>query len=224
MIKIIGMVIFAALFAAAGDSHAVKLDGLFLTMKRLGGSYSPTYYWFRPDGRVLGTAPSGGLTAADFQASCQSQPAYCGTFKQSGEQVSITINGATSTVKINAAEGGYQVDGLATVKAEPMPSAKLNGTYSGSGPRALVSTGSGASVSSAHTYTFKADGTFNRESVGAVRTPDASKTAVGTAGGRYKISGNTLELTENGQTTRHLAFIPYSGAIVIDGIICRERR
>src|SRR6185295_8627441 len=107
----------------------------------LGGSYSPTYYWFRPDGRVLSTAPAGGLTPADFQDNCQKQPAYCGTFKQSGDDVSITIGGKTSTIKINPAQGGYQINGLATVKAEPMPaSTKLNGSYSGSGPRAAVST------------------------------------------------------------------------------------
>jgi hypothetical protein len=191
----------------------------------MGGGYSPTYLWFMPDGRVMSTAPAGGLTAADFKAGCQTHQTYCGSFKQSGEQVSMTINGSVRTVKINAAEGGYQVDGLATVKAEPMSSgAKLNGTYSGSGPRLAVSTGSGASVSSAHSYTFKPDGTFNRESVGAVRTPDTSQTAVRAGDGKYKITGNTLELTENGNTTRHLIFIPYSGAIVIDGVICSERR
>ena len=45
----------------------------------------------------------------DWPARCQDRPTTCGTFKQSGEQVAITRNGSTRTVKINAAEGGKAI-------------------------------------------------------------------------------------------------------------------
>ncbi len=223
--KILWVLALSVATVVVSYGQGVKLDGLFLTMEYRGGGYTPTYYWFLADGRALGVAPAGGLTAADFQAGCQSQPASCGRFTQAGEQVSITMNGTTRTVKVNAAPGGYQVNGLATIRAEPMPpGTKLNGRYSGNGPRVAVSTGSGNSVASAHSYEFKPDGTFSRESVGSVRTSASSATSVNAAGGKYKVSGNTLELSENGQTVRHLIFVPYDGALVIDGVICSLRK
>src|SRR6187200_928723 len=54
-------------------------------------------------GAAVCRTPSG---VRDWPARCQDRPTTCGTFKQSGEQVAITRNGSTRTVKINAAEGG----------------------------------------------------------------------------------------------------------------------
>lgn len=225
MLKLPGFIALIAVLGITLFGQAAKLDGLFLTMRRLGGSYSPTYYWFRPDGRVFGQAPEGGLTPSDFQTNCQKYPTVCGTYRQNGEMVEITMNGQTRQTKINSAPGGFQVDGMATIKAEPFaPGTRMNGKYSGSGPRAAVSTGAGNSVSSAHSYWFRPDGTFTRESVGAVRTSSGGAAATSGEAGTYRLDGNTLEMTERGQTTRHLAFVPYSGAIVIDGIICSERK
>ena len=217
--------IFAMVAVALSFGQTVRLNGLYLTMQRLGGSYTPTYYWFMPDGHVMSMAPDGGLTAADFQATCQKYPAYCGTFRQAGDQVSIMVGGSTRTVKVNAAPGGFQFDGLATIKADPIPAGtKLNGNYSGSGPRVVVSTGSGSSVSSAYSFQFMPDGTYKTESVGATRTSVASQASTAAANGTYGFNGTTLELTSNGQKVRHLAFFPYDGAIVIDGVICSKRR
>ena len=108
----------------------------------------------RPDGET-------GWPVYDYgaQLSCQTQPGFCGTFKQAGEQVSITMNGRTRVAMINSAPGGYQVNGLATIKAESMAGGtKLSGNYSGSGPQLAGSTGSGNSVSSAHSYALVIDG------------------------------------------------------------------
>jgi hypothetical protein len=195
----------AGLCGAAAGLHAQPLDGLYVYLQYqvVARSFKPDHYFFLPDGRYMNDAPQAEISKAAFEAGCQAHPKYCGTYKLSGTTLTLTgsdgkpSNSTFKTIGPDKAE----IFGVPATKVVRKFTAntKLNGRYS--------ATGGYGSIMSARAYEFRPDGTFSFESVGAVRASGmGSAVANANKSGTYRLNGNSLELTINGQLKRLLAY------------------
>ena len=200
------------LFAAAallwsGVASAQGLDGLFLQMTMRSGRIEESHYYFLPDGRYLNGVPEGGLTAADLERTCAkiakaySGESYCGTYTLSGGQLVLTPRQGPleSLTFARDTDGNLELDGHFAKRVVSFPvGQRLDGRYS----RNLTA----GAVAYGETYIFRPDGTFSTTSLGGVSTEQGLGTKETAANGTYRLSGNVLELTSNGKTTRLVAY------------------
>ena len=184
-------------------SAQAGLDGLFLQMQFRFGSFQEDHYFFLPDGRYYKGVPEGGLTAADLERACAKAPDYCGKYAVAGGKLALTPRkGQPNTLDFTPEAGGnLRIGGIFAKRVAAFPAnAKLDGTYTW--------LGNTANVSAARSFTFHPDGTFTSGSLGGISTRTVGATSQSAAGGTYRLAGNTLELTANGQTSKLVAY-PY---------------
>lgn len=206
------------LFAATVDLPAQSLNGLcvYLEYQVVARNFAPRHWYFLPDGRYLNDAPKEELTPKGFEAPCAKYPGECGKYTIAGGKLNLTPNKGKPWVSDFKPEAGgnWNIGGIPCQKitAAYPANAKLNGRY--------TSGQSYGGISSASTYVFTPDGNYTVENVGSARSGISSGISATTKRGTYKLSANTLELTENGQTTRHLIYEIPAGTgtqMVIDG-------
>ena len=195
--------IIPVLLLLASAASAQNLDGLYLQMKFAFGNFEETHYFFTPDGQYLKDVPEGGLSAADLARTCAKEPTECGTYKTAGSNLVLTPRkGQPETLSFERSpDGNLRLNGVFAKRVASFPAgAKLDGTYS-----RIANAGA---VSAAQSYTFKQDGTFTSSALGAVTTSQGTGKSQSAAAGTYRLNGNVLELTANGQTSRLVAY-PY---------------
>jgi hypothetical protein len=184
---------------------AQQLDGLYVYLQYqvIARSLKPDHYFFQPDGRYLNNAPPTEISKAGFENGCKARPRDCGTYRLSGTTLTLTTHDGKSsnaTFKMLGPEKVemFGVEGTKVTRGFP-PGTKLNGRYS--------ATSGYGDIMSARGYEFHPDGSFTFDSVAAVRAADAGNGVSSTnRSGTYRLIGNTLELTINGQPTRLLAY------------------
>lgn len=217
------MIFRAALFLiSASLASAQALDGLFLQMKFAFGNFQEYHYFFTPDGQYLKRVPEGGLTAADLARACARSPADCGNYKATGTTLALTPRqGKPENLALErSSDGNLKLDGLFAKRVDKFPAnAKLDGAYS--------RTGNAGGVSAAQSYTFKPDGTFTSSALGGTTTSQGSAKSQSAASGTYRLSGNVLELTVDGATTKMVAY-PYDVGkgdirLNLNGLFFRKR-
>jgi hypothetical protein len=204
MIQRIFLIIWLAC-VGHGFASAQGLDGLFLQMTMRSGRIEENHYFFLPDGRYLNGVPDGGLTPADLERACaKTLKDYCGTYKLSdGSLVLTPRQGHSESLTFErTSDGNLTLGGRFAKHVSSFPAdAKLDGKYSRNN--------SAGPVSYAESYTFRPDGTFSTSSLGAVTTETGAKKSEAAGTGIYRLNGNVLELTANGNTSRIVAY-PYS--------------
>jgi hypothetical protein len=147
---------------------------------------------------------------------CAKYPGECGKYAVAGGKLNLTpIKGKPWTADFAPAGGNWKIGGVdcQRITASYPANAKLNGKY--------TSGQAYGGIASATTFVFSPDGSYTVEKVGAVRSGGTGATSASTTRGAYKVSGNTLELTANGATTRHLIYEIPAGTgtqMVVDGI------
>lgn len=208
----------AALLLAGSTLAAAPLSGfcVYLEYQVMSRSLAPGHWYFLPDGRYLNDAPKEELSPQGLELGCAKYPGSCGTYDVAGAKLNLTPRKgkAWSTDFKQVAGGNFEISGIPcqSVKSAYAATAKLNGKYT---------SGSGfGGVSSASTYVFSPDGSYTSESVGSVRTGGASATSASLKRGAYRLLGNTLTLSAEGSTTRHLIYEIPAGAgtqMMIDG-------
>jgi hypothetical protein len=184
-------------------ASAQSLDGLYLQMKFAFGNFQETHYFFTPDGQYLKDVPEGGLTAADLGRACAKQPSKCGTYRATATSLELTPRkGQPETVTIErTGDGNLKINGTFAKRVAKFPAdTKLDGNYS--------RIGNAGPVSAARSYTFKPDGAFTASALGGVTTTQGTASSRSSVSGSYRLSGNVLELTADGRTTKIVAY-PY---------------
>lgn len=185
-------------------SRAESLNGLYVYMEYqvIARTFAPGHWYFLSDGRYLNAAPEGELSTQAFEKTCEKMQDVCGTYTLSGNTLNLKPKKASAwTAEFKQLGGGnVEINHIACTKVTQHygPNSKLNGRYT-------AGAGYGG-VMSANAYTFKPDGTVTAEAAGSVRSSAGSATSAKTISGTYRLSGNTLELTINGQTTKHLIY------------------
>jgi len=186
-------------------------------------SMAPRHWYFLPDGRYLNDAPIGELTPNGLALACAKYPGACGKYALAGNNLNLTpINGKpwTADLKPAATPGDLDINNIPCQKVNaPYPAnAKLNGGYTA---------GAGfGNIRSVSTYAFKPDGTFTIESIGSVRTESTGAVSSHVKSGTYRLSANSLELSIDGQTTKHLIYELPAGTdkvMMIDGLSWKKR-
>lgn len=208
----------AALMATAVDVRAQSLNGLYVYLEYqvISRSLAPRHWFFLPDGRYLNDAPQVEITPQGMEPVCAKYPSECGTYALFGGKLNLTPRkGKAWTADFKQVAGGnLEINSIPCQKvtARYPANAKLNGRYT-------AGAGFGG-VSSASTYVFNQDGSFTNENVGSVRSGAGGAVSSNVKSGTYRLSANTLELSANGQTTKHLIYEIPAGSgtqMMIDG-------
>lgn len=200
------------------DVRAESINGLcvYLEYQVMSRSMAPAHWFFLPDGRYLNGAPQMEISAQGMELSCTKYPTACGTYAIAGPKLNLTPRqGKAWTADFKKLAGGnLEINSIPCeqIKTNYPANSKLNGRYTA---------GSGfGGIRSVRTYVFNADNTFTTEAVGSVRSGATGAVSSSENRGTYRLSANTLELTSNGQTTRHLIYEIPAGTgtqMMIDG-------
>lgn len=188
-------------------AKADGLDGLYFKMTMAFGTINQDHWWFLPDGRYLNSVPANGLEPSVFESNCQKTPSVCGTYQIQGAKLQLTPRkGPAQSLEFKQRpDGNIELDGHFTKHVDRFPSnTTLTGHYSWAGS----ASGGGTSVSAARGYQFDAGGKFTTSTVAGVSGAGQSINSSAAGSGTYKLSGNILELTSEGKTTRYTAY-PY---------------
>ena len=214
-----------ALAACAANAQAQTLNGLcvYLEYQVLSRSMAPRHWYFLPDGRYLNDAPLGELTPKGLDLACAKYPAECGKYTLAGNKLNLNpLKGKpwTADFKPSSTPGHLDINNIPCQKvtASYPANAKLNGRYT-------AGAGFGG-VRSVRTYTFKPDGTFSVEAIGAVSNSATSAVSTSAQSGTYRLAANSLELASNGQTSKHLIYELPAGpdkVMVIDGVSWKKQ-
>jgi hypothetical protein len=78
--------IVTLLLAGVFSLPAATLNGLYFGLDKMRG-FAEVYWWFLPDGRVLRDTLPAGLTPAAFDAACQKNSGFCGSYTLSGDKL-----------------------------------------------------------------------------------------------------------------------------------------
>jgi hypothetical protein len=208
-----------ALFLSSIAAPAQTLNGLcvYLEYQVIARNFAPRHWYFLADGRYLNDAPKEELSPKGMEPVCAKYPGECGKYAVAGGKLNLTpIKGKPWTADFApAGAGNWKIGGVdcQRITASYPANAKLNGKY--------TSGQAYGGIASATTFVFSPDGSYTVEKVGAVRSGGTGATSASATRGAYKVSGNTLELTANGATTRHLIYEIPAGTgtqMVVDGI------
>jgi hypothetical protein len=179
----------------------------FMTRYWSGGPLEKAAWYFAADGTVFQNLESG-VTAADLAA----HKGPKGAFKLTGGDIEIKwADGKTSRSQFERDKNGrgFAWDGGLFSPVDPIADPKLvSGKFEGG---ESLSHG-GNSIRNSHTFVFRADGTYTREDVGAVKgATDRTILSGGSSGagsGTWKADGFTIVLTPaSGAAERKMAFL-----------------
>lgn len=211
----------AALALAIQGCSAQGLDGLYLQMKFAFGNFQETHYFFLENGKYLRGVPDGTLDAAGLERACAKPRSDCGIYQVKGKELTLTpAKGKPQTLSLERDGDNLKIGGVFAKRVDRFGSnARLEGKYG-----RIASAGAASAASS---YTFKPDGTYTAFSRGAVTTRQGAGTSESASEGKYRLSGNTLELTGGGTTRRVVAY-PYDLGkgdvrLNIDGVFYRKQ-
>lgn len=208
-----------ALLVASAAAQAQTLNGLcvYLEYQVIARNFAPRHWYFLSDGRYLNDAPKEELSPKGMEPVCAKYAGECGKYAVAGGKLNLTPNKGKPWTADFADPGGgkWKIGGVdcQRITASYPANAKLNGKY--------TSGQAYGGIASATTFVFSPDGSYTVEKVGAVRSGGTGATSASATRGAYRLSGNTLELTENGATTRHLIYEIPAGTgtqLVVDGI------
>ena len=208
-----------ALFLGSTAAQAQSLNGLcvYLEYQVLARNFAPRHWYFLADGRYLNDAPAEELSAKGMEPVCAKYPGECGKYTVAGGKLNLTPNkGKAWTAAFAPAAGGNWKIGdvdCQRITASYPANAKLNGKY--------TSGQAYGGIASATAFVFSPDGSYTVDKVGSVRSGGTGATSASTTRGVYRLSANTLELTADGKTTRHLIYEIPAGTgtqMVVDGI------
>lgn len=208
-----------AFLLVSSIAPAQSLNGLcvYLEYQVIARNFAPRHWYFLADGRYLNDAPREELSPKGMDPVCAKYPGECGRYALAGGKLNLTPNkGKVWTTDFAPAAGGnWTIGGVACqrITASYPANAKLNGKY--------TSGSAYGGIASATTFVFNPDGSYTVEKVGSVRAGGTGATSASSVRGAYRLSGNTLELSENGATTRHLIYEIPAGTgtqMVVDGI------
>jgi hypothetical protein len=213
------------------SASAATLNGLYFGLDNMRG-FAEVYWWFLPDGRVLRNTLPAGLSPAAFDAACQKNSGFCGTYTLSGDKMTVNIkNGQTENWTYKTLNGGIQLNYLILTPVEKYPAGThLNGSWSRAFSSKMHSgPGSNVTVTSPSFYTFKPDGTYTFKNIAGVDTESTVKGASGASSqktqtsGTYTVRDYTLTLAGGGKNEQHMIFPAPGGNLNIDGIVFKKQ-
>lgn len=151
---------------------------------------SITWIFLGDDGTIV-YDPVNGVNSINYAAERANNAANVGNYKIEGDQLVVELeNGSSTSQRIETRNGNisYIDGGIATIQRGVPTGFTLRGKYSGG---AIT-----RNLSSNHTYIFAEDGTFTLSRLGGVNTETEEGTTMSEdqRGGRYYITGNTLNL------------------------------
>jgi hypothetical protein len=194
------------------------------------------YYLFSPDGRVYRGLPKGGaLDDFDFDRAAQEDAVNSGTYQIAGGTIQFSWSGgqASQPLAFSGGQDSLRIGRTNYLRVGSFDGQQLEGLY-GRGSFTNLSGGAGVAsggVGSEQQIAFTRDGRFaQRGFVGFAGTGGGTgaATSQGTqAGGTYRLTGNTLELSySDGQTARVTCFLypREDNVLVLDGVTYLRRQ
>ena len=185
-----------------------SVDGLYLMTRFWPSSgLEVAAYWFHNGAVVVN--PIGSARTLDVAAERAIHPKAVGTFKLSAGQLVMAMADGNHQAKYEPeTKGCFGWDAGIFCPVEIFrPGTTLDGTFSGG-----ASVGGGAVMSST-TITFKADGSYQRESVGSFSSKGAiggvSGGTTGNERGKYRVEGTALHLIPDGGKEMVVSTFPY---------------
>ena len=209
-------VIPALLLLFALPAPAATLNGLYFGLDNMRG-FAEVYWWFLADGRVLRNTVPSAVTTAAFDAACQKNSGFCGSYTLSGDKLTVkNKNGQTENWTYKTLNGGIQLNYLILTPVEKYPAgARLNGTFS----RAFSAKTSNTVVTAPTFYTFKPDGTYKFTGITGVDSGNGGSSQQTQYAGAYTVRDYTLTLSGGGKNEQHTIFPAPGGNLNIDGMV-----
>jgi hypothetical protein len=207
---------WAALAVSAAPAQSLNGLCVYMEYQVIARSFAPRHWYFLADGRYLNDAPKEELTPKGLEPVCAKYPGECGKYTVAGGKLNLTPNkGKPWTTDFAPAGANWKIGGVdcQRITSSFASGGKLSGTY--------TSGQAYGGIATATTFVFNPDGSYTVEKVGAVRSGGAGATSSSAARGAYRLSGNTLELSANGASSRHLIYEVPAGKgtqLVVDGI------
>lgn len=210
-----------ALFSFVAPAQTMGGLCVYMEYQVIARNFAPRHWYFLADGRYLNDAPKEELSAKGMEPVCAKYAGECGKYAVAGGKLNLTPNKGKpwTTDFAPAGAGNWKIGGVdcQRITASYPANAKLNGKY--------TSGQAYGGIASATTFVFSPDGSYTVEKVGAVRAGGAGATSASATRGTYRLSANTLELTEGGTTTRHLIYEIPAGTgtqMVVDGFAWKK--
>jgi hypothetical protein len=208
------------LLALSAVSRAADIEpGLYLNTSYSNGYTSIGTVLIGPDHKFA-LNPRNGIDPFDWEAAAKASPGSVGTFTVVGNSVKVTLaSGKTVGYEAEFSGGTFSAfDGGLITKAEAYKKDQtLDQSYGGS-----IGT---ENVTSVISLTFKSDGTYTMNRLGAItggKVGDdttrggenrGNASAESTVKGTYKLSGNTLTLTPDGGKAEKHTVLPFNTAL-----------
>ena len=194
-------------------AQAQTLQGLYLQLQLAGGSFQHVHYYFWKDGRMCRGLPTGGIAPepADFaayQRAVQNKGGECGRYSISGKTMHVQWQTGKSydASFVNFKDNSFEMNQYTTAHVGFSEGQKLDGAYS--------ATVVGKKMRK-QTYVFHSDGTYQFSDKPVTSLDGAPATATG----KYRVSGEALELTATSGLTRLTAYPFPDGGINIEGTV-----
>ena len=200
-------IIFLSLFViACGMARGQNVERISLLVdyeSGYGGSIYPVYnpYVFFRDGTVA-KEPKVAVDELNRKARSKEDAARWGTWKRSGGKVVITWDGVNRRGKKETKEADWP--GFPAHAAGRNET--LEGTWSSTGGGGNIAFGGSVGILTSKGFTFTSDGRFTTENVASGSAPNITTFSKKNTAGKYKISGNVIELTFNSGDSRRLFF------------------
>jgi hypothetical protein len=221
--------ILTSLLLASCGAPAAGLNNLYFGFDS-GASF---YIWFLGDGRIMSGLPTTGIATQDFETACKPNPNICGTYKVSGDKLTIQYRNGQSQVwpiVIQANQDIFLGQIPMTVVGKYKAGTRLNGTWDRPFSSKFATSGSSiAEVVSPTFLTFRPDGKYGEKhmtnlSTATVGGADVNNSQTSDVAGTYTIEDNVLMLIKNGKSERHFIFPAVGDRLNIDGQLYQKER
>lgn len=201
--------LYWAYFATSGFSYDFQGNPQYTR------DYTLHWYYFAPNAGVYNGLPLGGLESFNCNARDAKGKPVCQSYRISGGTIQF---GNDKPVRFKRDGLKLEIDGEVYAPVSKLEGLKLNAVYSG---QSYTQT-TGVSATNVLTYTFKSDGSFERQSASTVSSTtdpnntqdsrtDTSFREASNARGTYRFFGNTLELKlKDGQLIRLTAVMLFA--------------
>ncbi|MBX3243810.1 MAG: hypothetical protein KF685_05080 [Acidobacteria bacterium] len=200
-------IIFLSLFVlACGIARGQNVERISLLVdyeSGYGGAVYPVYnpYVFFKNG-IVAKEPKVAIDEMDLKARSKDDALRWGTWKRSGGKVVITWDGVNRRGKQETKEADWP-----GYTAHPAGrNDTLEGAWSSTGGGGNIAFGGSVGVLTSKRFTFTRDGKFTTENLASTTGPNIAAYSKKNTAGRYKISGNVIELVFNSGDKRRLFF------------------